>query len=425
MKRTLVLSGGGTKGIYEFGVLQALKEIGEDHFDKVIGVSVGSLNAAMIVQNDLEKLENMYMHLSSDKIVNGFVPTDMSFKTLLNEREEFFSQLHYYMKEHGIDISPFYDFVHYYYDPKKFFESKMDFSCVAATKKDHEGVFVTKEMMKEHGEDWLIASCSAYPAFPVKEIDGNEYVDGGYYDNCPIDYALRDGADEVVAIEMGPQTLHPLYENHAMIHMIHPKAPLYDFLCFDHEKMEKAKKLGYNDTMKHYKRYYGFRYTFERFPLPVYFHEYIREFLITEMDIKNATSINEKLRSEHVITDRLMERMNISRLTDRLYFYGMLDALMELCEMDDAKVYTMKEARHTILASFAPCAYEDYPYKPSRSPGEFVSYVSTLDKKAIVMLILHALFYPEHELISENVRNTIYPFESALAKFVYIMMKHI
>ena len=82
MKRTLVLSGGGTKGIYEFGVLQALKEIGEDHFDKVIGVSVGSLNAAMIVQNDLEKLENMYMHLSSDKIVNGFVPTDMSFKTL-------------------------------------------------------------------------------------------------------------------------------------------------------------------------------------------------------------------------------------------------------------------------------------------------------------------------------------------------------
>ena len=85
----------------------------------------------------------------------------------------------------------------------------------------------------------------------------------------------------------------------------------------------------------------------------------------------------------------------------------------------------MKEAKHTILASFAPCAYEDYPYKPSRSPWEFVSYVSTLDKKAIVMLILHALFYPDHELSSENVRNTIYPFESALAKFVYIMMKHI
>ena len=69
MKRTLVLSGGGTKGIYEFGVLQALKEIGEDHFDKVIGVSVGSLNAAMIVQNDLEKLENMYILLLKMEII--------------------------------------------------------------------------------------------------------------------------------------------------------------------------------------------------------------------------------------------------------------------------------------------------------------------------------------------------------------------
>ncbi len=425
VKRTLVLSGGGTKGIYQAGVIEALQQLGENHFDKVIGVSVGSLNAAMLVQKDFAKLLEMYSHLSADQIVNGFVPTDMSLKNIINEREEFVPALQYYIKEHGIDIRPFYDFVHSYYDEKKFFASEIDFGCVVATKKDHSGVFVTKEMMRDHGEDWLIASCSAYPAFPVKDVDGNEYVDGGYYDNCPIDYALRDGADEIVAIEMGEQTLHPLYENASMIHLIHPHYPLYDFLCFDQEKMQKAKILGYNDAMKYYKKYCGYRYTFYRFPFPSYFQEYQKALLLLENDVKNATPLNERRRSEHIISDKLSEKMHVSQLHEKLYYFGMLDTLMEMCNMADEKVYTIDEAKNTILANFAKAAYEDYPYKPSFVPAELVSYIASLDKKTIVMLLLHALFYPSHELIGESLRYTVYPFECALAQFLYIMMKHL
>lgn len=425
MKRTLVLSGGGTKGIYEFGVLLALKDLGFDHFDKVVGVSVGSLNAAMVVQNDYDKLEEMYRHLSADRVVNGFVPTDMSLKTIIYEREEFVPSLQYYIKEHGIDIRPFYDLVHEYYDPEKFFSSNMDFACVTATKKEHNGVFITKEMMKEKGEDWLVASCSAYPAFPIKVIDGNEYVDGGYYDNCPIDYALRDGADEVVAIEMGEEPLHPHYLNHQMIQLIYPKYPLYDFLCFDQDKMQVAKILGYNDAMKYYKKYYGHRYTFYKFHLPKYFQEFQKSYLILESNIKNATSINERFRSEHVITDMLIERMHVPHLSDKLYFYGMLDALMEMCGMDESKVYHFIDARNEILANFAQAAYEDYSYKPSLNPTEVMNYLSTLDKKTIVTTILHSMFYPDHEVMSENIRLTVYPFECALAQFLYIMMKNL
>lgn len=425
MKRTLVLSGGGTKGIYELGVIQALQQLGLDHFDKVIGVSVGSLNAAMVVQKDFDLLEDMYMHLSADKIVNGFVPTDMSLKTIINEREEFVPSLQYYIKEKGIDIRPFYDLVHQYYDPDKFFASEVDFACVTATKKDHHGVFVSKEMMKDKGEDWLVASCSAYPAFPVKEIDGVEYVDGGYYDNCPIDYALRDGADEIVAIEMGEESLHPFYQNHQMIQMIHPSKPLYDFLCFDQEKMQEAKILGYNDAMKYYKKYYGHSYTFYKFPLPKYFQQFQKEYLILETSIKNATAINERFRSEHVITSLLMEQMHVTHMSDKLYFYGMLDALMEMCNMPMYKVYHFDEAKNEILANFACAAYEDYAYKPSLNPTDILSYVSTLDKKTIVTLILHAMFYKEHEIIGENIRLTVYPFESALAQFLYVLMMNL
>lgn len=395
------------------------------HFDKVIGVSVGSLNAAMIVQNDLDGLEEMYDHLTSDQIVNGYVPTDMNLKNIISDREEFVPALQYYVKEHGIDIHPFYETVDKYYNPYRFFNSDIDFACVVAARKDHAGVFVTKEMMKENGKDWLVASSSAYPAFPVKVIDGEEYVDGGYYDNFPIDFALRDGADEVIGIDMGVKPIHELYENKGIIDIIHPHYPLYDFLCFDHEKMENAKKLGYNDAMKYYRKYTGERYTFYPFALPVYFNELEKEYLLMETNIKMATSINERFRSEHVIKDKLMERMGKTELSSKQTFFGMLDALMELCEMDDTKVYRIKEARDIIFANFACAAYEDYPYKPSLKPAEFMNYFKTLDHKTIVTIILHSLFYPEHELISENILLTVYPFEITLAHFLYIMMKHL
>lgn len=425
MKRTLVLSGGGTKGIYQAGVVLALKDIDAYHFDKVIGVSVGSLNAGMLVQDELDRWLDMYEKLSPEQIVNGFIPTDMSIRTLFQERDEFIDTLQYYVKEHGIDIHPFYDFVHYYYNPEKFFASSMDYACVVATKKDHSGVFVSKEMMKEKGEDWLIASCSAYPIFPVKVIDGNEYIDGGYYDNCPIDFALQDGADEVVAIEMHEETIHPVYKNKKIVHLIHPKAPLYDFLCFDREKMQRAKIIGYNDAMKHYRKYDGYRYTFLDLKVPSYFDVFEREMLLLETKIKMATSVSERIRSEQIITDTLKERMHVSYINDKYYYLGMLDALMELCEMDETKVYTMQEATNQIIAMFAHCAYEDYPYKPSFIPTELLSYIRGLDKKTIVSMLLHAKFYPTHTLLKENMMLTLYPFEAAMAQFLYIMMMHI
>ena len=53
--------------------------------------------------------------------------------------------------------------------------------------------------------DWIIASASCFPVFPTRQIDGDRYIDGGYYDNLPIDMAIRAGADEVVQGRGGPE----------------------------------------------------------------------------------------------------------------------------------------------------------------------------------------------------------------------------
>jgi NTE family protein len=65
----LVLAGGGGKGAYQIGVWKAMKEQG---FDKEItaisGSSVGGLNAALMVQGDLERAENIWANINFRKI---------------------------------------------------------------------------------------------------------------------------------------------------------------------------------------------------------------------------------------------------------------------------------------------------------------------------------------------------------------------
>ena len=57
----LVLDGGGGKGAYQIGVWKALRETGLDQRIAVIsGASVGGLNAALMVQGDPEKAEQIW-----------------------------------------------------------------------------------------------------------------------------------------------------------------------------------------------------------------------------------------------------------------------------------------------------------------------------------------------------------------------------
>ena len=422
MKKALVLAGGGTKGIYECGVLQALRELGKDDWDLVIGVSVGALNAAMLVQNDFELLAEMYENLKAEDIVNGFVPDDMSVHTLISERAQVLPQLKYYLKEKGIDVRPFYEFVDRYYNPERFFASGTDFGCIAAREKDHSCVYVTKEMMKENGKDWLIASASAYPAFPVKEIDGEKYVDGGYYDNFPLSEAVRQGCDEIIGIELSLESRHPGLLSREHITVIRPHEDLENFLSFDRELMNHRRIIGYNDAMKKFGRYTGEKYTFEPFALPHFFDRWYLDTILLEAKIKNATNVTERIYSDELITDRLKTQLHVPVLTTRQYFYGMMDQLMTEAGASTDKVYTVKEAYDLIRETFINSLNEDFELYPSHVT-EFASYMRNLDRKTIIAMLVHVKEYPEHSKISENIILAVYPMEASLAMFAYGLLK--
>ena len=55
----LVLGGGGAKGAYEIGAIEALAELGIQA-GSVYGTSIGALNAAMLAQGDLDAAVSLW-----------------------------------------------------------------------------------------------------------------------------------------------------------------------------------------------------------------------------------------------------------------------------------------------------------------------------------------------------------------------------
>ena len=64
----LVLAGGGTKGAYEVGVWKAIKEL-KLNVTAITGASIGALNAALILQDDLDKMIELYKTIEIDNIL--------------------------------------------------------------------------------------------------------------------------------------------------------------------------------------------------------------------------------------------------------------------------------------------------------------------------------------------------------------------
>ena len=51
-------------------------------------------------------------------------------------------------------------------------------------------------------KDYLLASAACFPALRAKQIDGVQFLDGGYRDNMPTALAQKMGAEELVCVDL-------------------------------------------------------------------------------------------------------------------------------------------------------------------------------------------------------------------------------
>ena len=413
-KKALVLSGGGTKGIYQCGAVAALKELGRDNWDIITGTSVGALNAAMLVQGDFDILEEMYENLEADQVVKGYVPRDLSLAGLIRDHRNIIPVLGDYLKNEGLDITPFLELVDQKFNPDRFFASEIDFGCVTARKQGFTPVYVTKEMMRENAHDWLVASASAYPAFPAKVINGEEYVDGGYADNSPIDLALQLGAEEVTAIEMHEKVIHPGYLGREHITIVHPQHELFSLLEFDKVKMDWAKALGYLDTMKAFGLLAGLRYAFVPFGLPrVYDRWYLQVMRLEAM----AHRAGLKWSSDQPVMDTLRDFSHRRYLSYTDMFFSSLDCLMTIAGLNETTVWDICEAKDALKSFFSGDDAE------SAGAWSEIRTFSGFEERIRYFLKLIRSSEEEEEQEDITQKAVMYPFATALADFYLNMVQ--
>ena len=227
--RAVVLSGGGSKGAYQIGVWKALRKL-KIKYEIVTGTSVGALNGAIMVQNNYYKAYNLWSNISMDKIFDGKI---QNYDDTLSLYKEYLKK---FVKNKGVEPSGLETIVEELLDTKRFYKSKINYGLITFNKTNRKPKILQKKDIPENRlNDYLIASSAAYPAFSSKEIEGIEFIDGGYYDNTPINLAIDMGADEVIVVDLTTVGIRKPAKKKIKNIKITPRNDLGSFLLFDKE----------------------------------------------------------------------------------------------------------------------------------------------------------------------------------------------
>lgn len=193
--RALVLSGGGSKGAFQVGVLKRwMGDWGLD-YEVMCGVSVGALNIAGLVHTPYGQPQQAIAWLE-DFWLSKVTGTDAVYK-----RWWPFGRLHSLWKRSVYDSTPLIKLVRDHIDLSRVSTNGRKVAVGAVCLDTGEHVFGTEQ--DPRFADWVLAS-SSFPVFltPI-EIDGKLYSDGGIVNITPLGQAIRMGADEIDVVMCG------------------------------------------------------------------------------------------------------------------------------------------------------------------------------------------------------------------------------
>lgn len=345
--RAIVLSGGGSKGAYQMGVWAALKKL-NIHYDIVTGTSVGALNAALMVQKTFYKGLFFWYNLNSKMIFNEDLKQD--YHTKEGKKEI----LKWYAKgalNGGIEVKGLEDTIRQVIQPKKVLKSNVDMGIVTFNMKTLKPKIVKKKDLNENNLcDYLLASASCFPAFKMKTIEEENYIDGGIYDNLPINLAIDLGATEVIAIDLKEVGFKQKVKNKNIpITYIEPRNDIGSFLIFEKNMSRRAMRLGYNDTLKVMNYLDGVKYTFKKNDLEKNYQKYKEQY---QQNIKKILTS----KANQTLLDSILKLTIVKRILSpnemKKEYTNIIENLGKILEIEDSKIYSIAKYNKLLKEEF-------------------------------------------------------------------------
>lgn len=266
VKYTLILAGGGAKGAYQIGVWKALKEL-KVKINAIIGNSVGALNGALIIQNNIKKALKLWESLTLDKIViipkelikNGVFHIDSKNLFKLKDFQKLF------FKNRGLDTAPLKNLIKNNIDEKKVRKSKIDFGLITYQLNNLKPLEIFLEDMPDNSlEDYLIASASIPFLFKKAKIRGKQFIDGGVYDNMPFSMAKKRGYNNLIIVDISGLGVNKRPDIIGTnIYYIKNSINKGNLLYFSPDFIKEYINLGYLDTLKIFNKVDGINFFYK------------------------------------------------------------------------------------------------------------------------------------------------------------------
>ena len=227
----------------------------------------------------------------------------------------------------------------------------MDFGLVTYNLTKNKPILKTKkDLNQDNIKDYVIASASCYPAFKPHVINDELYIDGGYYDNIPINLAIKMGADEVVAVDLRAIGFKKrLIDKGVSVTYIAPRNYIPSFLIFDSISARHTIKLGYNDAMKTFGKLDGDKLTFKKGQLVKNYEKY------GEIFKQNLHFIFDNTKNE--VLKKLFETDIFQNILNQKTSYNNFNYIVEkaglILNFDESIIYRINSYNRGLLKSLS------------------------------------------------------------------------
>lgn len=253
----LVLGGGGARGSYEIGVWKAMREL-DIKADIITGTSVGAINGAIITQGEYEKALDLWLNIENSMVFGGLYEEN-------EEKSKIDIVIEKFIENDLLNMNPLKELLERNIDENMIRNSKIEFGIMTVDKEAYKEKAVFLEDIEE-GKliDYIMASAALYPLVKAHDIDGKKYIDGGFYDNLPINMAISKGADKIIAVDLKAIGIVKQQKEgcEKEVITISPYRDLGSIIDFKSSQIKKNIDLGYMDAMKSFKVLEGKSFTF-------------------------------------------------------------------------------------------------------------------------------------------------------------------
>lgn len=346
----LALEGGGAKGAFHIGAVKALLENGYE-FDGVVGTSIGAFNGALISQGDFEKAYDLWINMEpsmlfdiEDECMRNIVHNGLTKETI----KYISSRTINLIENRGIDTSKMRRVLYENVDEYKLRTSNIDFGMVTVSIPDFNPVEVYKEDIPAGKiRDYIMASAN-FPGFKLYPIDGKYYIDGGIYDNCPVNLLIRKGYKDVIAVRTSKNDkFSNIVNKDVRIRSIIASEDLGNALIFDNDLIRRNITLGYFDAIRMVKNLKGRKYYIEPFE-EVFFFD-----ILNNIPENVILQIGETLKVPQMDSKRMLFEKIIPTIADLLklpntatyeeIFIGLLEVIAEKKSVEKFNIYSINE----------------------------------------------------------------------------------